>query len=159
MRPTILHDQLGGIAAQTTMDGVEIHAGVSRMLEAVCEPDSKNRFTVVQLRDHAVEFLSFYDFEIERFPKLVGTTHSNFVMADYDLSREAVFVAFFFHPQFLELVAGRCEAFLLRSLVEQEWPEDESVAGDWLRSRARFAAAPIRVQRPLAVKWLGRDWR
>ena len=103
--------------------------------------------------------MDFYESEIERFPELVGTTHSNFVMADYDLSRDAVFVAFFFHPQFLELVAGRGGASTLRSRVEQEWPEDENAAGDWLCSRARFAAPPIRVQRPLAAKWLRRDWR
>jgi hypothetical protein len=141
------------------MENIEIHADVSRMLESVCEPDSKNRFTVVQVRDHAVEFLDFYGSEIEHFPELAGTTHSHFVMADYDLSRDAVFVAFFFYPQFIELVAGRGEASTLRSLVEQEWPEDENAAGDWLRSHARLAATPVRVQKPLAIQWLGRDWR
>src|SRR3974390_982025 len=110
------------------MDNIEIHAEVSRMLESVCEPDSKNRFTAFQVRDNAVKFLNFYDSEIERFPELAGTTHFEFFMADYDLSRDAVFVAYLFHPQVLELVAGRGEAFTLRSFVEHELPEEAEAA-------------------------------
>jgi len=150
---------LGGIGAHTTMDSIEIHAEVSRMLESVCEPDSKNRFTAFEVRDHAVEFLTDYDSEIERFPELAASTHFEFIMADYDLSRDAVFVAYLFGPQVLELVGGRGEAFSLRSFVEHELPEDTDAAGDSLRRRARFSPAPVQVQRRLAVAWLGRDWR
>jgi len=141
------------------MDSIDIHAEVSRMLESVCEPDSKNRFTAFEVRDHAVRFLTDYDLEIERFPELIGTTHSEFVMADYDLSRDAVFVAYIFNPQLLELIAGRGEASTLRSFVEHDWPEEEDATGDSLRSHARFSAAPVQLRRCLAVEWLGRDWR
>ena len=48
------------------MNGIETHAEVSRMLESVCEPDSRNRFTAFEVRDLAVKFLNHYDLEIER---------------------------------------------------------------------------------------------
>jgi len=141
------------------MDSIEIHAEVSRMLESVCEPDSKNWFTAFEVRDHAVEFLTDYDSEIGRFPEIAGSRHFEFIMADYDLGRDAVFVAYLFGPQVLELVAGRGEAFTLRGFVEHELPEDTAAVGDALRRRARFSPAPVQVQRHSAVAWLGRDWR
>ena len=138
---------------------IEIHADVSRMLESVCEPDSKNRLTAFEVRHHAVEFLNDYDSEIQRFPHLVGRTHFEFVMADYDLRRDGVFVAYLFRPAILELVAGRGHAHGLRSYVEHDLPEDADAAADCLRSRARVSAAPVQIERRRAAEWLGRDWR
>lgn len=138
---------------------IEVHAEVSRLLESVCEPDSENRFTAFEVRDHAVEFLTNYDSEIQRFPHLAGQTHFEFVMADYDLKRDAIFIAYLFRPEVLELLAGRGDAFALRSFVEQELPEDTDQAADSLRRQARFSAAPLQLERRRAVEWLGRDWK
>jgi hypothetical protein len=138
---------------------IEVHAEVSRMLESDCEPDSENRFTAFEVRDHAIEFLNNYDSEIQRFPELAGQTHFEFVMADYDLQRDAVFIVYLFRTDVLELLAGRGDAFALRSFVEQELPEDTDEAADSLRRRARFSAAPLQIERRRVVEWLGRDWR
>src|SRR5690349_9686230 len=138
---------------------IEVHSEVSRMLESVCEPDSENCFTAFEVRDHAIEFLNDYDSEIQRFPELAGQTHFEFVMADYDLNRDAVFILFLFRPKILELLAGRGNAFALRSFVEQELPEDADAAADSLRDQARFSVAPVQSERRRAVEWLGRDWR
>jgi hypothetical protein len=138
---------------------IEVHAEVSRMVESVCEPESENCFTAFEVRDHAIEFLNNYDSEIQRFPELAGQTHFEFVMADYDLKRDAVFVAYLFRPQVLELLAGRGDAFALRSFVEQELPEDTDAAADSLRNQAHFSGAPVHIERRRAVEWLGRDWR
>jgi len=105
-----------------------------------------------------VEFLNAYDSEMNSFPELAGTTHVEFVMADYDLSRDAFFVLFLFRPQALELVAGRGNPFELRNFVEQQM-EDSDAGVDSLRERARFTAPPTQVPRQRAVEWLGRDWR
>jgi hypothetical protein len=138
---------------------IEVHAEVSRMLESVCEPDSENRLTAFEVRDHAIEFLNDYDSEIQRFPELSGQTHFEFVMADYDLKRDAVFIAYLFRPEVLELLTGRGDAFELRSFVEQELPEDTDAAADSLRRQARFSAGPVQIARLRAVEWLGRDWK
>lgn len=129
------------------------------MLESVCEPGSENRFTVFELRDHAVVFLNDYDSEIERFSELAGTTHFEFIMADGDSSREVVFVAYLFREQVLELLAGRGDASALRSFVEHELPDEANAASESLRLRARFFAGPVQIQRQSAVRWLGRNWR
>ena len=138
---------------------IEIHADVSRLLESVCESNSRNQFTAFEVRDHAVEFLTDYDSEIERFPELAGQTHFNFIMADSEFRRDAVFIAYLFRPAVLELIAGRGDAFELRSFVEQELSEDVDKAADSLRRRARFSSAPMKIDRRLAVQWLGRDWK
>ena len=138
---------------------IEVHAEVSRLLESVCEPDSENRFTAFEVRDHAVEFLSNYDSEIQRFPQLAGQTHFEFVMADDDLNRDAVFIAYLFRPDVLELLTGRGDAFALRSFVEQELPEDTEKAAESLRRRSRFSVVPVQIERRRAVEWLGRDWK
>jgi hypothetical protein len=138
---------------------IEIHADVSRLLETVCESNSRNQITASEVRDHAVEFLTDYDSEIERFPDLAGQTHFDLIMADYDPGRDAVFVAYFFRPQLLELIAGRDTGFDLRSFVEQELAEDTDEAVDSLPEWARFSAAPMQIQRRLAIQWLGRDWK
>ena len=138
---------------------IEIHAEVSRLLDSVCEFNSKNRFTAFEVRDNAVEFLTRYDSEIERFPELAGETHFDFIMADYEPGHDAVFVAYLFRPQVLELIAGRGDASELGSHVEHELPEDCDKAADSLRGWSRFSAAPIQIQRRLAVQWLGRDWK
>jgi hypothetical protein len=119
----------------------------------------RNRLTAFDVRDHAGEFLTDYDFEIERFPHLAGKTHFEVVMADYDLEREAVFVAYLFRPQILELIAGRGDAFALRTFVEGDLPLNPDKAADSLRKRAHFSVAPVHIQRRLAVQWLGRDWK
>lgn len=138
---------------------IEIHADVSRLLESVCEARSENRFSAFEVRDHAIEFLNNYDSEIQRFPELAGQTHFEFVMADYDLKRDAVFIVYLFRPDVLELLAGRGDAFALRSFVEQELPEDTDESAEALRCRARFSVAPVQIERRRAVEWLGRDWR
>lgn len=138
---------------------IAIYADVARMLESVCEPDSKNQLTAFEVHDHAVEFLNDYNSEIELFPQLAGHVHFEFVMADHDLRRDAVFVAYLFRPGGLELVAGRGDAFGLRSYVEHDLPEDTDAAADSLRSRARLSVAPLQIERRQAVEWLGRDWR
>jgi hypothetical protein len=137
---------------------IEIHAEVSRLLESVCESNSRNQLTASEVRDHAVEFLTDYDSELERFPELVGQTHFELIVADSDPGRDAVFVAYFFRPQLLELIAGRDAGFDLPSFVEQELAEDTDEAADSLSERARFSAPPLQMQRQLAVEWLGRDW-
>src|SRR6185369_5425194 len=156
---TVARSKVQDLGVIEISDSIQIHAEVSRLLESVCEPGSKNQFTAFEVRDHAVEFLTDYDSEIERFPELDGETHFEFIMADYDLSRDAVFVAYLFRPQVLELVAGRGDAFALRSFVEQELPEKVNAASESLRRRARSSASPVQIQRHLAVGWLGRNWK
>src|SRR5215468_3821241 len=141
------------------MDSIETHAMISRLLESASEPGSKNRLDTFRFRDGAAQYLGDYDSELERFPLLVGQPHFNLVMADYDLSRDAVFVAYAFEPGELLLFAGRCSAAAVKDVCEHESPDDFEKFCQLLRDKASFSCPPVRLPRPAAIAWLGRDWK
>src|SRR6516162_6916340 len=106
------------------MDSIETHATVARLLESASDPGSKNRLDALGFRDDVAKYLGDYDSELERFPELAGRSHFDLVMADYDLSRDAVFVAYAFEPGEIVLFAGRGNAASVKDVCEHEAPED-----------------------------------
>lgn len=141
------------------MDSIEAHAIVSRLLESASELESKNRLDAFAFRDDAAQYLGRYDSELERFPELVGQPHFDLVMADYDLSRDAVFVAYEFRPAEMVLFAGRGSAAAIKDVCEHESPEDFDRFCKLLRDRATFSCSPVCLPRTAAVAWLQRDWK
>jgi hypothetical protein len=136
------------------MDSIEIHAMVSRLLELASEPGAENQLDAFGFRDDAAQYLADYDSELKRFPELVGQPHFDLVMADYDLSRDTVFVAYAFEPEEMVLFAGRGSAAAVKDVCEHEAPDDYDGFCKLLRDRATFSSPPVRLPRPAAIAWL-----
>jgi hypothetical protein len=141
------------------MDSIETHAMVSRLLESASEPGSKNQLDAFGFREDAAQYLVDYDSELEQFPELVGQPHFDLVMADYDLSRDAVFVAYAFQRAEMVLFAGRGSAEGVKDVCEHESPDDFDRFCKLLHDKATFSCQPVHLRRPAVVAWLQRDWK
>ena len=132
-------------------------AEVARRLAATLRPGSPNAITAAQLREWAVEYLTEYDEELGRFPRLVGKPHWNLWMMDAQLE-DALFSVLVFRPTGVEFLCGTGDAFAIKRFAESDFSDDVEQLPAEL---ARLFAVPeggLHLSREAAEGWLGRGW-
>jgi hypothetical protein len=79
-------------------------------------------------------------------------------MADFDMDRDAFFVATVFRPAGIEVLCGRGNGYAIRDFAEHEATED---SGRWIaRLKRQFPACRTlaALSRAAAEAWLGRSF-
>src|SRR4051794_28587322 len=98
---------------------------LERMLAEAMPPASRGGFSVPELRELAVEYLTAYDEELARHPQLASQSHWNLWMDDSDWN-DAMFVVLIVRGDGIESFCGRGTAPAIRELADG-WvgPADE----------------------------------
>jgi hypothetical protein len=111
------------------------------------EPESKNRMRVAEVRTWALEHLQLHETELAQFPDLVREPHWNLWMADYDVTRDAVFVVMMFRHSGIEvwwegerIIRSACLANMISRVTWSNSPEHWTSVFKSTRCRSSFLA-------------------
>jgi hypothetical protein len=138
------------------MNSIEDPLG--QKLGAVAVPGSDNRITIAELREWVLEYLRDWDEEVGRFPELATDLHWNLWMADYDLDKDAMWVAIVFRPAGIDLACGTGNGYSVRRFVESDSPQDADGIFPELTKRFSDNYQTEAITRALAESWLGRSF-
>jgi hypothetical protein len=97
---------------------------IESLINDTCEMDSENRLTVDDVKRWLADYLEMYEEELTRFPQERGKSHWDMIIADYDSTREGVFVVAYFRNDAVILLSGRGAVPALREFGESTFPSD-----------------------------------
>ena len=97
---------------------------IQHLLDAAWEPNSKNRLTLDDVKAWLAEYLEMRSEEISRFPNQKDTSHWDLLAADYDLSKDAHFIAACFSGNQVTFLAGRGSIPDVREFAQSAFPEN-----------------------------------
>jgi hypothetical protein len=135
----------------------QTEAEIDHRLAATLQPGSPNVIRAAELREWAVEYLTDYDEELDRFPELVGESHWNLWMKDGSL-QNAMFAVLVFQSSGVKILCGTGKASSVKGFANSGFPDDVEQLPEEL---ARLFAMPegnLYLDRTDAEAWLGRGW-
>jgi hypothetical protein len=154
-----------GVHARSTTEGDwqglkrAIAQQIDAMLRAVQERGSENTLSASDVRHAVREYLANRADELQGSSWLIRRSHWDFVMADYNPTREGVVVLFAFGRDVLTLCCGRGPMMAVRRFCEMAVDVNARDAPRALRGQfpdyydcTRFAHDEFRA-------WLGRSYR
>jgi len=97
---------------------------VQDLLDAAVESGSENRLTLTDAKKWIVEYVAMREDEEARFPDQKGCDHWDILVADYDSTRNAQFLAVYFSGSQVTFLAGTGNAQTVRSFAENDFPEN-----------------------------------
>jgi hypothetical protein len=130
---------------------------IESLVNATAEVGSKNRLSVNQIRQWLSDYLEMYAEDLHRFSQLDGKPHGDVLMADFDNSRPAWFIAAVFVNETVTFSAGRGEAASIRHFLERESPADASLLIQELSSRFPVTQAKVTASRQELDHWLNQQ--
>jgi hypothetical protein len=131
----------------------QIEGSLRRMLEAAA--GSRNRVSVADLRDWALEYLHEYANEVARFPGLIHKPHWNLWIPDSNRESESLFVIMVFRSSGIEVACGTGENSVVRAFGESEFPDDTEAVVEAASERFEVQPDRVSISRELAEIWLG----
>jgi hypothetical protein len=111
---------------------------------------------VAEVRTWALGHLQLHESELAQLPDLVRELHWNPRMADYDVTRDAVFAVMMFRHSGIEILVGRGAGDPIRMFCEHDFASDVEQLPRALDERFQVHPLPIIVPRDIAEQWLGR---
>ena len=132
----------------------ELQEAIERMLATTVEPGSRNTMTALDVRRWCNEYLAEYLTDTANFPGEPLWPHWNLNMADYDLGRDACFVAYVFYENTTTFCCGRGKAYEIRQFCESASGGTATSLIQAIQERFTVPAAPVSVKREVADRWL-----
>jgi hypothetical protein len=126
------------------------------LLRSVSEEDSENILTPKDIRTWLAEYMRMHDAEVARFPTEISLTHWDLLAADYDSSRNAVFVLAIFRDDSVALLAGRGSVSDVRDFGENSFPNNPELVLDDVSRRFHIGGRSI-IDRSELCRWLKSD--
>ena len=127
---------------------------IEQMLAAAAEPDSSNKISPSELREDVAEYLADYSSDVANFPEERDSDHWNLDMADYDLGREAMFVAYAFSRGSVFFCSGLGDAYAIRHFCEHEFGGEASELMAALGRRFQALHPVVSAPRQVVESWL-----
>jgi hypothetical protein len=143
--------------SRTHNSSMLVETEIAALLQATCAPGSPNRITVSQLRDWAIDYLKEYDYELQRFPDLVGQPHWNLWMDDSRFE-DPLFAVLIFRTDDVEFLCGTGNAFEIRTFAESEFPDDPDDILEKMKARFSIPKGSVHLNGNSTKEWLGRGW-
>ena len=122
-------------------------------IRSASEEWSENNLTLENIKNWLTEYVRMRNDEIAQFPKEKDLPHWDLLMADYDSSREAMFVLAFFQGDKVTLLAGRGSIPGVRDFGENSFPKNVHKVIDDLSGRF-WIAGSVMVDHDELVRWL-----
>lgn len=129
---------------------------IGELIKGSSESGSRNVLSVLEIRKWLIGYLEMHDKEIQRFPEEAGTSHWNFLSADYDPNRDALFVLVTFSGSNATFAAGRGNGGELRHFGTTDFPDDPNDILPEVNRRFRIFGDPLTVTIEEINRWLGR---
>lgn len=131
---------------------------IPQMIEAIgaaaSELGSRNTLSVEAVRRWLSEYLRMHDEDVGEFPDEKGADHWDLLMADFDPTRDALFIAAVFIGGSVRIATGRGEGGLIRVFVESEFPEDPNVLIPELSRKFNVVGEPLVFDRAAFLRWV-----
>ena len=141
-------------------DVAAFQLALSQMLERSSGSDMPCPVTADEAHQLVFEYLGEYDTELALLPEVTADPHWN-LWDWWDWSTNAVadtfFVAVVIEPSGLEVASGRAERWALQTFTDSEFPDDVRQVVPELARRFGLPGGSVRVDRPVAESWLGRE--
>jgi len=120
---------------------------IENLIKEVHETGSMNRLKVSDVSDWLRNYIEMHEEEVARFPQLQHKPHWDMIMADYDKSRDGLFVCALFQEDIVKMVSGKGRCGEVRNFFERDFPDDASTIIESIRER--FAVGRTELESPL----------
>jgi hypothetical protein len=124
------------------------------MIASVSEPDSENTLTTEKIHQWLLGQRSRHEEELNKFPQISTEPHFDLMMADYNRSRDGVFIVVVFQSENVCFLAGRGNSLQVREFAETDFPEDVSEVIPELRRRFYTGKQLLTVPEAELNRWL-----
>lgn len=128
---------------------------IQELLDSAEEDDSDNALSVDDVRESLLAHLEIQEEEVQRFPGEFGKAHWDFLVADFDSSRSALFFLALFDRDSATLVTGRGNVEEVKDFSVTDFPQDVGALILEITSRFEVFGGPLVVDAGQLRRWLG----
>jgi hypothetical protein len=127
---------------------------IENLITEVHETGSMNRLKVSDVRDWLKNYLQMHEEEVARFPQLQREPHWDMIMADYDKSRDGLFICALFQEDVVKMVAGKGGCSEVRDFFERDFPDDPSTILEAIKERCAVGRTQLEMPLQELTSWL-----
>ncbi|MCA9042207.1 MAG: hypothetical protein KDA65_17775 [Planctomycetaceae bacterium] len=117
------------------MSGINTKQNIRRLIDAEKDPTSPNQLTVDNVKDWLADYIEMRAEEIAHFPQEANKNHWDLIAADYDSTKEALFIAAYFCSDEVTFLAGRGPVLDVRAFAQSNFPVNPDEVLDHLAQR------------------------